>query len=428
MIQLLRQFSVLHSDKKQISVGFVGYPNTGKSSIINTLKKKKVCTVAPIPGETKVWQYITLMRRIYLIDCPGIVPVSAHDSETGTVLKGVVRVENLETPAEHIPALLSRVKPEYIKRTYNLVSWSDSQDFLGQLARRMGKLLKGGEPDYETCAKMVLNDWIRGKIPFFVAPPLPAAAAEGDASAKIDVKGKGKATASEVAEPSEDDRAHGLQRARGVKGVDQPLRQIAVVTKFSAEDTHGGVPEDFEGEDGDDKVVVEEDALDAEDDEVEEDDVSDSEESEVGLEELAWEDVFSGAQGESAVEAKALSDDEEEEASASEVASGGESDNAEGSTPRGTKRKAVRFDGSTPANAAEFDEPDARRGGSKDKAPRMTTSKRKAENYYTHANVKNKNRNKTRPPLPAGQAGKAPRASNVGANGKGPRGARKGRK
>ena len=45
LIQLLRQFSSLHSDRKQISVGFIGYPNTGKSSIINTLRKKKVCTV-----------------------------------------------------------------------------------------------------------------------------------------------------------------------------------------------------------------------------------------------------------------------------------------------------------------------------------------------------------------------------------------------
>ena len=62
LIQLLRQFSVLHQDKKQISIGFVGYPNTGKSSVINTLKKKKVCNVAPVPGETKVWQYISLMR------------------------------------------------------------------------------------------------------------------------------------------------------------------------------------------------------------------------------------------------------------------------------------------------------------------------------------------------------------------------------
>ena len=37
-----------------ISVGFIGYPNVGKSSVINTLRKKKVCNVAPIAGETKV--------------------------------------------------------------------------------------------------------------------------------------------------------------------------------------------------------------------------------------------------------------------------------------------------------------------------------------------------------------------------------------
>lgn len=46
-------------DKKQISVGVVGYPNVGKSSIINTLRSKKVCKVAPIPGETKVRQLAT---------------------------------------------------------------------------------------------------------------------------------------------------------------------------------------------------------------------------------------------------------------------------------------------------------------------------------------------------------------------------------
>jgi nuclear GTP-binding protein len=54
LIQLLRQFAQLHSDKKQISVGFIGYPNVGKSSVINTLKSGKVCRVAPVPGETKV--------------------------------------------------------------------------------------------------------------------------------------------------------------------------------------------------------------------------------------------------------------------------------------------------------------------------------------------------------------------------------------
>lgn len=49
----------------------------------------KVCKVAPIPGETKVWQYITLTKRIFLIDCPGVV-YQSKDSETDIVLKGVV--------------------------------------------------------------------------------------------------------------------------------------------------------------------------------------------------------------------------------------------------------------------------------------------------------------------------------------------------
>ena len=98
LIQLLRQFSSLHSDRKQISVGLIGGPNTGKSSIINTLLKKKVCNVAPIPGETKVWQYVSLMKRIYLIDCPGVVPPSSTDTPTDLILRGVVRVEKVEHP------------------------------------------------------------------------------------------------------------------------------------------------------------------------------------------------------------------------------------------------------------------------------------------------------------------------------------------
>ena len=47
----------------------------------------QVCKVAPVPGETKVWQYITLMKRIFLIDCPGVVYNKTNDSDTDTVLK-----------------------------------------------------------------------------------------------------------------------------------------------------------------------------------------------------------------------------------------------------------------------------------------------------------------------------------------------------
>ena len=172
LIQLLRQFSKLHQDKKQISVGFIGYPNTGKSSIINALRKKAVCPVAPIPGQTKVWQYVTLMKRIYLIDCPGIVPISARDDPTSTVLKGVVRVENIDNPEDHIGAILNRANPDLLAKTYpGVTDVSNPETFLTQVATLSGKLLKGGNPDISCVAKMVLNDWIRGKIPYFVPPP-----------------------------------------------------------------------------------------------------------------------------------------------------------------------------------------------------------------------------------------------------------------
>ena len=174
LITLLRQFSTLHSSRKQISVGFIGYPNTGKSSIINTLRKKRVCTVAPIPGETKVWQYITLMKRIYLIDCPGVVPPSQGDNEEDILLRGVVRVENVENPAQYIQAVLRRTQTRHIERTYD-IKVSDYNDdpveFLSILARKGGRLLRGGEADVDGVAKMVLNDFLRGKIPWFSPPP-----------------------------------------------------------------------------------------------------------------------------------------------------------------------------------------------------------------------------------------------------------------
>ncbi|KAL9940708.1 hypothetical protein V8E36_000196 [Tilletia maclaganii] len=394
LIQLLRQFSVLHSDKKQISVGFVGYPNTGKSSIINTLKKKKVCNVAPIPGETKVWQYIALMRRIYLVDCPGIVPVSAHDSETGTVLKGVVRVENLESPSEHIPALLRRVKAEYLRRTYVLPSEKEdggrstreSEVFLTHIARRTGKLLRGGEPDLETCAKMVLNDWIRGKVPFFVPPPMPEKPAEGEDGATAAAEGT---TAAERA---------------GVKGVEQPLREIAVHTKFLPEDVNGGVPEDFDvAGDGVDDDEDEEDEEEGEDEEelegaeaevVEDEEDDDEDEDDDDLQDLAWDEVFGADEEGNATSAPQSVFDDLDGADDDEETDGNEVDGADDALPKLKGPLALPSVISKGKRRRADDDDDDADAAATSKEQRKTTSKKKAENFYTHANVKNKNKNK----------------------------------
>ncbi len=183
LIQLLRQFASLMRDRKHVSVGFVGFPNVGKSSVVNALKGTNACKAAPVPGETKVWQYVALTKRIYLIDCPGIVPDHGVwevtvDAEADKVLKGVVRPEKLSCPSLYIPTLLSRiVNTDKVMKKYSIDPnehpnlLKDAQMFLSTLAVKMGKLLKGGEPDIETVARVVIQDWQKGRLPYFVPPP-----------------------------------------------------------------------------------------------------------------------------------------------------------------------------------------------------------------------------------------------------------------
>ena len=55
-----------------------------------------------------------------------------------------------------------------------------AKPFAEALARKMGRLLRGGEPDVRTVAVQMINDWQRGKLPHFVPPPA-AAAGDGEA-------------------------------------------------------------------------------------------------------------------------------------------------------------------------------------------------------------------------------------------------------
>lgn len=165
LINILRQLDNLYN-KKHTSVGFVGYPNSGKSSIINTLRNKQVCNVAPVPGETKVWQYITLTRSIYLIDCPGVVPIPDFEQ---AVFKGAIRVENLENPEYYVEILANKYKTE-ISKLYK-IDFRDVDDLFEKFSLKYGKITKGNRPYIDLISKTILHDWNRGKIPYFNLPP-----------------------------------------------------------------------------------------------------------------------------------------------------------------------------------------------------------------------------------------------------------------
>jgi len=86
-------------------------------------------------------------------------------------LKCVVRPEKLEDAHIYIQGILDRVEKEHLKGIYGLQDWDNCEDFLTQLAKMGGRLLKGGEPDLNTVGKMILHDWQRGKILYYAVPP-----------------------------------------------------------------------------------------------------------------------------------------------------------------------------------------------------------------------------------------------------------------
>lgn len=77
--------------KQSLTIGLIGHPNVGKSSLINTLKRSKACSVAPTPGWTKEVQEVVLEKGVRVLDCPGVVVEMRGEVEGA--LKGMIKPE-----------------------------------------------------------------------------------------------------------------------------------------------------------------------------------------------------------------------------------------------------------------------------------------------------------------------------------------------
>lgn len=174
LLQLLKNYARAASKKLRVRVGVVGYPNVGKSSLINSLKRARVCRVGATPGITTSRQEIHLDSTVTLIDCPGIV--FSRDGAAAMPLQNCLKVEQLADPIVPAETILARVARDTLQRLYTL-SASDvapevaSRELLAVLARRLGKIKRGGVLDMEAAARHLLNDWNSGKIPYFTPVP-----------------------------------------------------------------------------------------------------------------------------------------------------------------------------------------------------------------------------------------------------------------
>lgn len=170
LLRVLANYSRSQEVKTAITVGVVGYPNVGKSSLINSLKRSRVCVVGAVPGVTRCLQTVQLDRHIQLLDCPGVVMETGAPTAAAP-LRGALAPQRLRDPLTPAAAILRRCPPEQLSQLYGVPPCPDPRQFLSHLARRQGRLRPGGLPDPHAAAVALLHDWTSGKISYYTHPP-----------------------------------------------------------------------------------------------------------------------------------------------------------------------------------------------------------------------------------------------------------------
>jgi ribosome biogenesis GTPase A len=159
---MLRQKILELASLSKVVVGVVGYPNTGKSSVINALSGGGKAPTSSQSGFTKGIQRVRAGPRIMLLDTPGVIPFKEGDAFKLAVIGAidVSRIKDVESVALELIGRLGGA----IERHYGVPQDPDVEKVLESIARKNNKLARGGVPDTAVMARMILQDWQHGKV------------------------------------------------------------------------------------------------------------------------------------------------------------------------------------------------------------------------------------------------------------------------
>ncbi|XP_030139000.4 guanine nucleotide-binding protein-like 3 [Taeniopygia guttata] len=170
LLKLLQGYG--KTQDKAIRVGVVGFPNVGKSSIINSLRGKRACNVGLTRGVTKSMQIVQLDKQTKMLDSPSII-ADPSNSALALALRSIIDPEGSDSAdvLEGVNAIINHCSKQQVMMHYNIPDFRDSEEFLSLLARKRGMLKKGGVPDIENMAKLVLCDWTGARVKYYSQPP-----------------------------------------------------------------------------------------------------------------------------------------------------------------------------------------------------------------------------------------------------------------
>nr|GMD67352.1 GTPase LSG1-2 [Ipomoea batatas] len=171
-----------NAQPKSVMVGFVGYPNVGKSSTINALVGEKRAGVTSTPGKTKHFQTLIISDRLTLCDCPGLVFPSFTSSRYEMIASGVLPIDRMTEHREAIQVVANRVPRKVIEDVYKISLPKPkpyepqsrpplASELLRAYCASRGYVAASGLPDETRAARQMLKDYVDGKLPHFEMPP-----------------------------------------------------------------------------------------------------------------------------------------------------------------------------------------------------------------------------------------------------------------
>ena len=224
LLRSLKAYAASKQLKRSVSVGVIGYPNVGKSSVINALtsqlnkgSQRFACPIGSEAGVTTSLREVKIDSKLKILDSPGIVFPSTVDGEdreskqqrkaeheARLILLNALPPSQISDPIPAINLLLSRLSTsealyDKLLSHYSIAALGPfgggdkTTDFLVQVARKRGRLGKGGVPNLNSAAMTVITDWRDGRIQGWVEPPVLRVAADTD-MAQCEDQGKAMPT------------------------------------------------------------------------------------------------------------------------------------------------------------------------------------------------------------------------------------------